>query len=306
MPPTYQLSGRLGNSLWAVPIFGSLAAFVCGYLYAYLDVYMPIAGVFTIFLVGGCGAGIGFATAAVLTYSKCRSRLVAVAAGLLIGLIGWYCAWAVFEHALLARFSKNPENVPSTFQLLIAPGAVWQIAERIAQVGWYTFKKITPSGGFLWTLWSIEGLLIVGVSTVCAVGGVSGVFCETAGEWAKEWKPLSLVPPADPTVQAQAVEGNLLALAHLEATDGTRSPQLQLKVFESPVEGGTSTWELALVTHSIDSEGKMTISTKDLTPRYIASPTDLVCLRALEARAAQFVPAPPPPAEPPPLPPAAN
>ena len=44
----------------------------------------------------------------------------------------------------------------TVLDLILHPEAIWQIANEVAETGWYTIKNITPSGYFLWAFWAIE------------------------------------------------------------------------------------------------------------------------------------------------------
>jgi hypothetical protein len=181
----YKFSGALGKSplfllLLAVPLCVLWSA-----AYAYLDVYLPIGGVLTVFMV------IGYAFLVVMSVSllgklgKCRNPARLKLMGLGVGAVAFYAAWAIFLHALIARDAEADDaKVPSALMFALHPYAMWVVMCSVAESGWYTIKGTTPSGIVLWTFWAIEAVIVLGGSYLLAGSSIDNeMFCESCDHW---------------------------------------------------------------------------------------------------------------------------
>lgn len=308
MKGVYSHSGRLGAGLIVVPLVGIVAALVLGLVYAYIDVYSPIAGYVSILFVLGFAVALGAAVSRAGAVAKVRSTGFMAAAGLLIGLLALYASWAGFEAALLSKGDDAPADAPGYLDLLTRPVAVWRIAQLINETGWYSIKSATPSGVLLWIFWGVEAAIVVGGAALIAPGGISDeVFCEGCDRWcAPAPRPANLGLPADAQVLDQATGGDAAALDALEALPtvaGDEQAHLQVVMKRCGACSDTASFQVKLITRSLDKEGKVNVETKDLTPQHLV---DDAAYRRLEALAARE-PSPPsaqPPSAPPSAPPA--
>ena len=181
----YKHSGELGPLGLLAPVFTALAAVLLGLVYAYIDVWSPIAGYISLLFVAGFGIGLLFAVTLVGKAVKCRNATFMTLVGLFTGVVALYASWAFFAYALLSRYDDTFEA--SMADVFLSPGAVWAMAQQINETGWYTIKGMTPSGGVLWAFWGVEALIIVGASVMGGVVALSGeVFCERCSTWCED------------------------------------------------------------------------------------------------------------------------
>jgi hypothetical protein len=178
---TYAHSGKLGSLPMLFAIAGIPTILIMSVIYAYLDVYIPIGGYVTLLLVIGFAAGIGMAIAVIGKMSKCRNQAAMVLFGAIGGLIAIWASWTVFVYALVA---KEPGSSVTLSFFLFHPGNTWEMIERINEHGWFTIRKMTPSGAGLWMLWAIEaGAIILGSVHLAKSAIVNEMFCEKCTTW---------------------------------------------------------------------------------------------------------------------------
>ncbi len=183
----YSPSGKFGvSSLVLTPLLGCGAGAVLAFIYAYINSYNPF--IYITFLAT-VGLAFGAATGAVIGLQKgrARNRLVATALGFSVGVVTLYCSWAFYSYVLLQR--ADVEDV-TLLGLLFNPfGLVSFITELNSQGAW-SIKGSTPTGGFLWFVWGIEAVIIVGLPTFLGFTTAAAPFCERCLEWSVEMKNL--------------------------------------------------------------------------------------------------------------------
>ena len=212
----YSLSGKPGLALLVVPVVGVATALILGIAYSYLSIYIPLAGYVTVILLGGFGFAGGLVLSTAGEKARCRSTLFMGMCGLVFGAFAIYVAWATFEHVLI---EKAGEESPGIFALMLQPGVMWEIAKSVNETGWFSIGGGTPSGVFLWILWAIEALVVIGAFALLAPAGISGeVFCEKCGKWLLgEDKPARLSVTEDEALLKRVSAGDLDAMASLGA-----------------------------------------------------------------------------------------
>jgi len=195
-PEYYKHSGKfsVGGLLLGV-ILSVIAAVILSFIYSYIIYYLPF--VYLNFLVCiGFSIAVGFTTGKLLELGKVRSNLIVAFAGFLVGLISLYSAWAVSIHALLNR-ANDPISLPEVF---MSPLGVWETILSINETGIWSIKGATPTGIFLWIIWGIEALIIIGGSVFLSVGVSSGnVFCERCSAWCEMTKSIFLTSSDEPS-----------------------------------------------------------------------------------------------------------
>lgn len=284
----YAHSGKLGTGLFVIPLLGIPAALALALVYAYIDVYSPIAGVVSILFVIGFAVALGMTLRVVGSFAKVRSAPFMTAAGILCGLVGLYAAWAGFEAALLGKAAKAGEETPGFLELLAAPGAVWELAKLINHHGWYSIKSATPTGGVLWVMWAIEAaIVVVGVAIMAPSGVVDEVFCERCDRWtALAGGPARLgLPEDDATIETLAL-GGPEAVEALEALPsvGEAAVRLEVELRRCDACAETATYQVKLARQTVDDKGNVGTERKDLTPKYLAPPDAFSRLAALAGR----------------------
>ena len=178
--PFYLHSGRVPASGLVISLVaGSVISSVLALVYAYFDAIMPFI-YFNIVASTLLGFLCGLVTGKLLVRGKVRNNLVGALAGLAVGFVALYVAWAAWPHALFDRFDWDIRFA----HLLTSPGSLWANITFINHHGAWKFNGTAPTGFFLWFTWLAEALVIVGMSIVTARGSVAAEpFCESCQHW---------------------------------------------------------------------------------------------------------------------------
>ena len=80
------------------------------------------------------------------------------------------------------------EDLPvELMDLMLSPSYVYEIAQSLSVVGYFTLFGASVKGGFLWFIWIVEAIGILGAG---ALGGLAvmheEVFCEDCNRWAED------------------------------------------------------------------------------------------------------------------------
>ena len=178
--PFYSHSGRVPASGLVISLVGgSIIASGLALVYAYFDAVMPFI-YFNIVASALLGLICGMVTGKLLVRGKVRNNTVGALAGLAVGFVALYVAWAAWPHALFDRFAWDIRFA----HLLTSPGSLWATITFINQHGAWKFGNTAPTGVFLWVTWLAEALIIVGMSIVNARRSVAAEpFCESCQNW---------------------------------------------------------------------------------------------------------------------------
>lgn len=262
----YKLSGKLGLGAVVVPLGAFVATIVLSIVYAYVNVYSPIAGWISFVFVAGFAVLVGGSIGGLGYLSRCRNARFLTLTGVVTGLFAIYAAWAAFEYVLLARYSVG--FAASLFDVYLSPEGVWEMAQAINQDGWYSILGATPSGIVLWALWGIEGLIVLAASSILAASFVeSSVFCEHCGRWCKEEEGTTyLMLPDDEKHFSDFVPGNIDPLLALALWDDISQPSIRVDLWECGKCQKTSALQAKLFQMTVDSDGKMEKNADDLIP----------------------------------------
>lgn len=256
----------------ATPAAALLAA-----IYAYLILYIPIAGYVTFILSAGFGLLMGVATSARLRSSKVRNVPLAWLLGTLIALVGFYVHWAVWSAAFLAR-----GDVDVSILQLLDPSELWRFISLVNEDGAWSMKGFKPTGAALWGFWGVEALLILGPAIVVAGMAADQPFCERCQKWCDDVDGLHRLKLHDAAaVRAKAEAKDFAALAQLGRAEGDASRYLRVDLKHCPDCDQTSTLTIQDVTVTIDKEGKPSVSTDTAVKDLVLSAGELAQVRAL-------------------------
>jgi hypothetical protein len=175
------------------PLLGFGAGALLAFVYAYINSYNPFIYI-TFLATLGLGFGAGMGVVFGLQKGKARNRLVASGLGLFAGVFTLYCSWAVYAYVLLQR--ADVEGVSLVGMLLNPEGLFSFIVELNGQGAW-SIKGTTPTGWFLWLVWALEAVIIVGIPTFLGFTTASAPFCEKCLEWSVEMKNLLRIASSD-------------------------------------------------------------------------------------------------------------
>ncbi len=269
---TYRHSGRWGRLplmtvLVGLPLMVTLAA-----AYSYLVVYLPIGGWITLVLVGGYAWLVGLATSILGKQSHCRSLAAMRLCGLVLGLTALVFAWLWFVQALVNRQAEPGEGV-TVIDLARHPAATWEIITAVNAEGWYSIKKLTPSGIVLWVMWAIEALVVVGVPLLMAPSRIEHeAYCETCGRWSGVTETRHLEPTPQVLEQpiAEITPHQLFGLTRLGQPV---LPAIRAELLECPVCKTFHGLRYARQRQVFDDKGKSSTTTEPVAGILVLPPT---------------------------------
>jgi hypothetical protein len=202
-PPRWELlrvepSGAIGR-VWALPLVGLASAAVSAFVYAWVNVYCPIAGYVSVLFVAMLAAGAALPVAFAARWAKCRNLPAVRCVGAATGLAAIYFAWAFFAWVLLWHSGVDAGALPSMLDFVRRPEAVWAFAVAVDKEGWYSFGHgpgLRPSGVVLWLFWLVEAVAVVAGGWLLAPSRIAArAFCENCDDWLADERPLTI--PAD-------------------------------------------------------------------------------------------------------------
>lgn len=159
----YSPSGAFGLA-WPLPlVFGIVAAWLIGGVYALLVVFSPCIGVFNVIVAVIAGGLVGLAVGSGVRIAKVRSPVFAALLGGVAGLALVGFAWLGFVSTLLARSGQI--SAPAVwFEAIRYPAETWSfITGPLLENGWFNVKGFVPTGIVLIVAWIVEaGCLLVG------------------------------------------------------------------------------------------------------------------------------------------------
>lgn len=225
----YQESGKFTMGGAAVSaacavVGGALA----GFFYGIIDqvnpfIYINVLGALFVGFFAAMGATFG------ATMGKVRNGKVVTACALLGGVTCLYAAWVGWFYAL------------TDWELFLgtSPNALWGLTQMVNAKGAWSIKGGTPTGGFLWFVWGVEALMILGIATVGGFGGLEdSPFCEPCGVWADDEKQVVLETPEDIEGLSTAMSsGDFSGLAALAPGNDQGATWVEAKVESCPRQG---------------------------------------------------------------------
>lgn len=259
----YQSSGKVGPvGIPAMLIAAGGAALVLGVVYVYLIVWIPI--VYVNFLATiGFGVGLGLAIDRAARFGQVRNSPAAHFFGLIAGLAGLYVAWA-WDGA--ARTSGEEESFP----VLWNPVQLMAYMQFFYETGFWGIKGGNVSGIPLAVIWVIEGLVIVGTSSVLAGITASTPFCESCGAWTTETEGLKrLLPPDDPDALSRLSDGDLSVLDQFMACDTAPDQSIRLDLHACSECEDTRFLTVNLSRVTFDDDGDATEHTTAIIERLV-------------------------------------
>jgi len=219
----YRHSGQFSPvAVFLAFLCGALAAAVLGFLYAYIVLYLPLAGFVTFVISAGFGLGVGVAVARTARRCHLRNERVARWVALAAMLVGFYVSWAVWVYALMVR--AEVEGV--TLAACLKPSVLWEAIVAINKAGAWSIAGMEPTGIFLAVLWLLEAAILFGVAYITVE--LADPYCEKCRQWCVT-RPIARIQPMDPAELQSVLEGRQLERLLLsQADDGEERMELDL------------------------------------------------------------------------------
>jgi len=184
---------------------GALAAGLSAGLYAYLALFIPLAGVVSFVLAVGFGMFLGLATGVGLRLGHVRHSGVAGGVGALVSLLGLYMAWAFW---ISARGAVDMSGL----ELTVSPGALWTAVAAVGRSGSWSVAGIAPSGLGLFGFWLLEALLVGATAVFLARSAIAGPYCERCQGWTRATPSVATVAATERALLVERLEAGQIAL----------------------------------------------------------------------------------------------
>ena len=261
-------------------LLGGLAAAAgLALVYIYAVWYIPFVYINFVFCAG-FGLVLGGVLMLLARGGKLRNPRAVAGLGLLVGLAAVYLEWGVFLTLLFNSETTGTGAAADTstsfsFRLfatvLSHPAQIAAALVDINNTGTWSLRHSTPATGiFLWLVWVVEAVFIVGGAYLLAGASADEPFSETANEWAEE------ETLAHPLAYATEKAATRLALEsgqfqHLTPhLGGTELGQFaRLKLHRAPNDANCNFLTFENVTRSLNSKGK-TEETASQIVQYLA------------------------------------
>lgn len=286
----YKHSGNFSPGGAAVALLvTALVAFPLAYIYAYLVLYIPIAGYITFILSALFGCLLGLVATRTLMWGKVRNTGVALAVIVLASLWALYASWAVWIYALLRRAKMQLDLLP----ILLRPDVLWELIKKVNEVGAWRLRSWTPTGMALWIFWAGEAALILGLAFfVGLVMFRENPYCEACNSWCKETEGVGTVNAGDRAELKQRMEAKDFSfLEKLGQVPPDAREWFRLDLYECPSCHMTNTLTVKTVTAKVEGkDGKASQQTEDLLDKLVIAAGDVETIRRIGQKLAPPAP----------------
>ena len=272
----YSPSGRISPKvLLFAPLAFPLAA-VAATIYSYVTLYLPIIGYVTVLLTAGLGFLIGSLSTLVLERSKARSRLFATVLSLGLGLFTTWSMWVTWGYALAQRAGSDIQ-----FWALLWPPNLWDLVNAVNEHGSWSFKGLTPTGGVLWVLWTIEAGLLTVLPLVMGLSVADQPFCEHCDRWCEHTPALFLTPAVKKEEAAEHLKQR--DFAWLQGLGVARSSLAHFTRWDLYECGCRATNAVSAIDIEVgvDDNGKQKVTETPLVQTFLLAPDVVPCFRQL-------------------------
>jgi hypothetical protein len=245
----YQESGNVDlKGILIVAVVGAVTAALLGAIYGYVSYYIPLI-YFNFFITLFFGIGVGFALGKASLWGSIRNTKFMLAAGLFFGVLAIYFGWVSWFHA-----------VSEQSLLMFGPGEILQSMEGIASFGAWSIFGWTPTGTALYIIWAIEAIMVIGGTTLLAMGGGGREpYCEDCDAWtASEVLPGHFSAIEDPIALISGLESrDMSLLTKLEKVEPTELHRTKVELVKCGTCRNSHYLTVEHVEASFDDDGKM-------------------------------------------------
>ncbi|MFB9080343.1 hypothetical protein ACFFLS_19605 [Flavobacterium procerum] len=197
MDKFYKPSGKFSPTFILCFLLASFIAFpVLGLIYAYCIWYIPFVYI-NFFITIGFGFLVGFVLSwLVIKKGKVRNPFLGFIIGLVGALVALYLHWAIWIDLVINAgesygdqklgFTVSNIEFLQVFSLILRPDLVFDYIGQVNQYGTWGIRSATISGTFLWVIWAIEFLIVVGISCFLPYLEAKKPFSESTNSWYEE------------------------------------------------------------------------------------------------------------------------
>jgi hypothetical protein len=267
MNTEYKLSGKSGNIFIIGIVLGPFLVILLSIIYAYIDVYNPLV-YFTLLVFLGFLFGIIVVQKLVIRFSKCRSTSSSIIYGVVTGLFGIYASWSTFLYVLIQK-----EDLPmELLDILQSPSFVFEMAKSISVDGYFTLFGTTVKGGFLWFIWIVEAIGILGAG---ALGGLAvmheEVFCEDCNRWAEDINFDLRLAIEDKDAAKVLIDTTIEKILTFRKLENPNSEHIRVNLHQCSKCRNTNTIDVDLMTYETNDKGEVKEKNEDFSSVYVLS-----------------------------------
>lgn len=281
-PLYYRHSGKFPiSSIVFTLATGLVGAAVLAAVYAYLILYIPLAGWVSFILTGGFGFLVGMVMAAALKWGRVRSMPIAATLCVIVSLFALYVAWGVWLYAIIQRDGYEV----GLLEVLLAPMAMWETVVEINAYGAWTLNNFTPTGLVLWLIWAAEGAIVVGLTLFAGLKGIALPFCEECHCWCNRTDGVLTTSPGDPAQTRQHLEKHDMSyFEQLGPMSESATTWFQSDICACPQCAKMHTLSVSDCTLTVDKNGKASIKSKTVVRHLLVTPEHAAYARDLMVR----------------------
>lgn len=247
---------------------------ILGLIYGYLIFYIPFVYL-SVLLVFIYVFAVGFVLNKAIKWGKVRNTFIVGLAGFGFGLFAEYVGWV----AWIAAFARDASYLLEFF----FPWEVFSIIIEIGKQGAWSFNGTTPTGGFLYFIWMVEAILVVGGITYYTLNLFSEVpFCEDSETWVEKKKTLAVFAPlANPnSFKASISQGSFLAFNELKLLHSGNAYTV-FELYECEVCKNFFVLNIKDVKISVDRRGRRNQQVKTIIKNLMLTPSTLSGLKRM-------------------------
>jgi hypothetical protein len=277
------LLGALGGLLGGV-----LAGLVLAFIYCYLVYYIPIVYLNVLCTIG-YAVGLGFAAGLVMRWGKVRNMAAATGIAVIPAVLSYYFSWAVWVSLMVS----NEDASVSALELARQPALMWELIQKINELGPWSMFNQTFKGLPLWIVWAIEAAIVLIGSPIAAFGLMSAdPFCENCEKWCESERGVALVGAAEADEFKRRLEAkDFQYLRDVGAKAEDDAEWYRVDLHFCPGCGQTNALSVQKEKLNFDSKGKPSVSSSSFIDKLLLSGADAQHLRAAGREAAQPQPA---------------
>jgi len=271
-PLYYKPSGKIPvKGIFISLITAFVITVILSIIYIALQWFIPFI-YFNFFIAAGLGFGVGGGVFIAIGAGKIRNTTYECVLAVLCGLLSWYCQWALFVSLMSeaegsmggGMWVRSSFNLTGFWYILIHPDILFQAMLRLNDAGTFTLKHNTVSGSFLWVVWVIEALIIIGAPMLFSLSGRStSPFSEQNDQWMDERDVEGkLKTVTDPEQMINELNtGNLKCLKDFLPADDLSNDYATLRVYDSPGDP-VNYISVTNISHKADKKGELKKETK--------------------------------------------
>ncbi len=280
----YRHSGKFSVQGAATGLAAGLASgLVLAFIYSYLILYIPFVYV-NFLLTAGFGSLLGGITARFLRRGKLRNTKVALLMVIIVATASLYASWVVWIYAFIRRQGADVSLLPIASQ----PRLLWQLIQRVNEVGAWSFLHVTPTGPALGFVWIVEASMILGFAIWVGAGAISEPFCESCQRWCELTEGVAVVGEGDPKELKSRMEKKDFSFPEkLGAKKPGASSWFRLDLHSCPQCGMVNTLSIRKVRVSVDKKGKSSEKTKNVMSKLLLNAAETESLRRLSRTLAE-------------------